>query len=72
MHFKIPTVTQPRRTIGDSIIEGPMNYGASRSEAMSALIMELVRLDPDGLDRHPHQFGWTVSGSVLQSARHGA
>lgn len=48
----------PRRTIGDSIIEGPMNYGASRSEAMSKAreLMELVRLDPDGLDRYPHQF----------------
>ena len=48
----------PRRTIGDSIIEGPMNYGASRSKAMNKAreLMELVRLDPDGLDRYPHQF----------------
>ena len=48
----------PRRTIGDSIIEGPMNYGASRSKAMNKAreLMQLVRLDPDGLDRYPHQF----------------
>ena len=48
----------PRRTIGDSIIEGPMNYGASRRDAMAKAreLMDLVRLDPDGLDRFPHQF----------------
>ena len=48
----------PRRTIGDSIIEGPMNYGETRSEALAHAreLMELVQLDPDGLDRYPHQF----------------
>jgi len=48
----------PRRTIGQSIIEGPMNYGASPAEAMDRArkLMELVRLDPQALDRYPHQF----------------
>ncbi|MEZ5740948.1 MAG: ABC transporter ATP-binding protein [Burkholderiaceae bacterium] len=48
----------PRRTVGDSIIEGPMNYGVSRRDAMIKAneLMELVQLDPDGLDRYPHQF----------------
>jgi len=48
----------PRRTIGQSIIEGPMNYGTTRKEALSEAreLMSLVELDPDGLDRYPHQF----------------
>jgi len=48
----------PRRTVGESIIEGPMNYGTSRDEAMDRAnrLMELVRLDPKALDRYPHQF----------------
>ncbi len=48
----------PRRTVGQSIIEGPMNYGASAAEAMARArtLMELVRLDPQSLDRYPHQF----------------
>jgi peptide/nickel transport system ATP-binding protein len=48
----------PRRTVGDSIIEGPMNYGLARHDALerSRKLMELVRLDPAALDRYPHQF----------------
>jgi len=48
----------PRRTIGQSIVEGPMNYGVSRRDAhrQACELMELVELDPDGLDRYPHQF----------------
>ncbi|TAJ83476.1 ABC transporter ATP-binding protein [Reyranella sp.] len=48
----------PRITVGDSIIEGPMNFGLSRSEAMARArkLMETVRLDPNALDRFPHQF----------------
>ena len=48
----------PRRTVGESIVEGPMNYGASAAEALGRArkLMELVRLDPDSLDRYPHQF----------------
>ena len=48
----------PRRSIGDAIIEGPMNYGMSREAAMDKArrLMDLVRLDPNSLDRFPHQF----------------
>ncbi|TXL72111.1 ABC transporter ATP-binding protein [Vineibacter terrae] len=48
----------PRRTVGESIVEGPMNFGASRSAATqrARTLMETVRLDPDALDRYPHQF----------------
>jgi peptide/nickel transport system ATP-binding protein len=48
----------PRRTVGQSIVEGPMNYGTSAAEALARArkLMELVRLDPDSLDRYPHQF----------------
>jgi peptide/nickel transport system ATP-binding protein len=48
----------PRRTVGDSIIEGPMNFGQSRADALAHArrLMELVRLDPESLDRYPHQF----------------
>jgi peptide/nickel transport system ATP-binding protein len=48
----------PRRSVGASIIEGPMNYGLRKSEAMERAreLMRTVRLDPDALSRYPHQF----------------
>lgn len=48
----------PRRTVGQSIIEGPMNFGLSRSEAWARAreLMSVVGLLPDALDRFPHQF----------------
>ena len=48
----------PRRTIGDAIIEGPTNFGLSRSDAIERArdLMSLVGLQPDALDRYPHQF----------------
>jgi len=48
----------PRRTVGSAIIEGPMNFGLGRAEAMAraADLMGLVGLDAAGLDRFPHQF----------------
>ena len=48
----------PRRTVGASIVEGPMNFGVSRADAMKRArsLMELVRLDPASLDRYPHEF----------------
>jgi peptide/nickel transport system ATP-binding protein len=48
----------PRRTVGASIIEGPMNFGMAYSEAIRKArdLMTLVGLKPDALDRYPHQF----------------
>jgi peptide/nickel transport system ATP-binding protein len=48
----------PRITVGDSIIEGPMNFGLGKTEALARArkLMETVRLDPNSLDRYPHQF----------------
>ena len=48
----------PRRTVGQSIVEGPMNFGMPRDEALAKAreLMGLVGLAPDALDRYPHQF----------------
>ena len=48
----------PRRSVGDAIIEGPLNYGVPRNEALARArrLMELVRMDPAALGRYPHQF----------------
>ncbi|MGO4391338.1 ABC transporter ATP-binding protein [Variovorax sp. M-6] len=48
----------PRRKVGDSIIEGLLNYGTARDEAVgkAARALELVGLPADTLERFPHQF----------------
>jgi peptide/nickel transport system ATP-binding protein len=48
----------PRRTVGQSIVEGPMNYGMpeATAKARACELMTLVKLDPASLDRFPHQF----------------
>ena len=48
----------PRRTVGASITEGPVNFGLSQADAMNraSRLMALVGLAPDALDRYPHQF----------------
>jgi peptide/nickel transport system ATP-binding protein len=48
----------PRREIGESIIEGPLNFGVSRGEAMDRAreLLELVGLPGSAIDRFPHQF----------------
>jgi peptide/nickel transport system ATP-binding protein len=48
----------PRRTVGDSIIEGPMNYGLDRAEALQRArkLLGLMRLDAAALGRYPHEF----------------
>jgi peptide/nickel transport system ATP-binding protein len=48
----------PRRTVGDSIVEGPMNYGLGREEALQRArkLLGVLRLDPQVLDRYPHEF----------------
>ena len=48
----------PRRTVGASIVEGPMNFGLGKTDALARArdLMSLVGLDPAALDRYPHQF----------------
>jgi peptide/nickel transport system ATP-binding protein len=48
----------PRRTVGEAIIEGPVNYGLPRGQALARArnLMELVRMEPQALGRYPHQF----------------
>jgi len=48
----------PRRKVLDAIVEGPLNFGTPRDAAVQRArkLMELVRMDPDSLDRYPHQF----------------
>ncbi len=48
----------PRRTVGEAIMEGPLNYGVPRPEALERArrLMALVRMDPQALGRYPHQF----------------
>ncbi len=48
----------PRRTVGQSMVEAPMNFGMPRDEALknAGELMELVGLSADALDRYPHQF----------------
>ena len=48
----------PRRPVGDSIVEGPVNYGVALEEARrrAAALLELVGLDPAAAGRYPHEF----------------
>jgi peptide/nickel transport system ATP-binding protein len=48
----------PRRSVGASIVEGPMNYGVPRQVALERArdLMRTVKLDPAALDRYPHEF----------------
>jgi peptide/nickel transport system ATP-binding protein len=48
----------PRRTVGQSMVEGAMNFGQSRAEAeaLAAELMTQVRLPVEALKRYPSQF----------------
>ena len=48
----------PRLTVGASIVEGPMNFGVAKADAWQRAceLMEIVGLDPNSVDRFPHQF----------------
>src|SRR5205814_4140907 len=48
----------PRRTVGASVVEGPINFGLAPGLALERAreLMRLVGLDPDALERFPHQF----------------
>jgi peptide/nickel transport system ATP-binding protein len=47
-----------RRRVGDSIVEGLLNFGIQRSQARAkaAELIRLVGMEPDVLRRYPHQF----------------
>ncbi len=48
----------PRRRVGEALIEGPMNYGLGREPALDKAreLLKLVRMDESAMDRYPHQF----------------
>ncbi|MCW5636090.1 MAG: ABC transporter ATP-binding protein [Rubrivivax sp.] len=48
----------PRRTVGEAMIEGPMNYGLPRAQALAKAreLLALVRMDDSAMARYPHQF----------------
>src|SRR3954464_9893926 len=48
----------PRITVGETIAEGPINYGMPRAKALAkaADLLELVDLPSDAISRYPHQF----------------
>ena len=48
----------PRVTVGETIAEGPINYGTPRAEALEKAreLLELVDLPADAISRYPHQF----------------
>ncbi len=48
----------PRLSVGETIAEGPINYGMKHAEAMAKAreLLELVGLPADAISRYPHQF----------------
>ncbi len=59
MVFQDPYASlNPRRRAGDLVAQGPMLHGASRKEALGKAreLFRLVGLDPEALDRFPHEF----------------
>ncbi|MGY6270520.1 ABC transporter ATP-binding protein [Achromobacter denitrificans] len=48
----------PRRTVGESIIEGLLNFGMPREQAWKRAgeTLAVVGLSPDAMRRYPHQF----------------
>jgi len=48
----------PRVTVGETIAEGPINFGTSRKDALKRAgeLLELVDLPADAVSRYPHQF----------------
>ncbi len=48
----------PRRNVAEALIEGPVNYGMRRVDALAKArnLLELVRMEASAMDRYPHQF----------------
>ena len=67
MVFQIPQDSfDPRRTLGDSIMESMRNHNVSRKEAQNRLgkLLQQVEFPPELADRYPNQ----VSGGQCQRA----
>ncbi len=59
MVFQDPYASlNPRRTVGDTIAEGPVTHGTPRAQALERAreLLRLVQLDPGAMDRYPHEF----------------
>ena len=59
MIFQDPYASlNPRRTIGQTIADGPIAYGSSKAEAMEKTLelLEITGLDKGAADRFPHEF----------------
>ena len=48
----------PRRTVGQALVEGPVNYGLNSTDALARAreLLALVRMDTSAMERYPHQF----------------
>jgi peptide/nickel transport system ATP-binding protein len=48
----------PRRTVAQALVEGPVNYGLGAAEALqrARALLALVRMDASAMERYPHQF----------------
>jgi peptide/nickel transport system ATP-binding protein len=48
----------PRRTVAQALVEGPVNFGLGKAEALRRArgLLALVRMDASAMDRYPHQF----------------
>ena len=48
----------PRRTVAEAMVEGPMNYGLGREAALQRAreLLAMVRMDASAMERYPHQF----------------
>jgi peptide/nickel transport system ATP-binding protein len=48
----------PRRTVGSAIMEGPINFGTTKADALrlSEQLMEKVKMPVTALARYPHEF----------------
>jgi peptide/nickel transport system ATP-binding protein len=59
MVFQDPFASlNPRRTVGETIAEGPITHGTPRAAALDRArdLLRLVQLDPGAMDRYPHEF----------------
>ncbi len=59
MVFQDPFASlNPRRRVGEIIMEGPLTHGVPRAEAegRARRLLELVRLTPAAMTRYPHEF----------------